>query len=145
MKNIQNIKYKKVTFNIPDDWEDDTVLVWTAPVEDGEVAPSVVITQSGLPDDQSFEEFITAEQHKLTAETSEYVLHEKSELNDKAYPCIKNKQSWRLGGPRITQIQYTYLIDSSQLHTITCTYLTEKFDQVEKMFEEISQTFQIAK
>lgn len=139
---MQNIKYNRISLNVPKDWTDGTMVVWSGPM-DGNVSPTVVVSHSALPKGEDFSEYITAQQNELMSSVSNFVLHEKSELKKEGLPCIRVKHSWRMDGPRITQLQYCFLTEDHILYTLTCTHSVENFSKKEKLFEEIVTSFNL--
>ena len=138
---MKNIKYKNISFEVPNNWDDNTVIIWTGPIE-GNITPSVVVADSELPKGKSFESYVTSEYNDLIEEADNFVLHERNEYNVKGIACIKNKHSWRADGQRITQLQYNYLSDGI-IYTVTCTNSLENFSKTEEIFEKIVTSFQI--
>ena len=137
---MKKVRYESIGLTIPDAWKDDTMIVWSGPMN-GPSAPSVVVAHSELPDGEDFSEHVTKQQKELMEAVPQFVLHEKKEIEWNGCPAVRIKHSWRVDGPRITQFQLCILKDQETIYTVTCSDSAENFKKNEKLLEDVLDSF----
>lgn len=132
----------KFALEIPDDWQDRSIISFSATVAPNEFAPNVVITREIIDAETSIEDY-THRQFDITqAEVQglHIVDHRQTTLGGRAAVQVVQKISAH--GLTLQQLQ-TFILGDEEIYIITCTATASSFDQYLPRFQKIAQTFQL--
>ncbi len=79
-----------VSFDVPRDWEDRTVVAYAAPARDDQRATAnLVMTRDRLPEDEDLEAYVARQTAGLELRLKGFVLDDKTETHISERPAIK--------------------------------------------------------
>ena len=136
--------YKEITIEVPEGWEDRSVIVFTAPPKVGRAAaPNVVLTRDVLPPGQSLRTFATKELAKIAQNLKGFDLIETKERNIDNALAIEHRFSWQgQTGPVIQRL--LYIEREGTVHNITVSAARADMKDADPTFERIIASAMIA-
>lgn len=129
---------------IPDDWQDRSIISFSATVSPNEFAPNVVVTREIIDAETSIEDY-TSNQFNITqAEVQGLKIVDQQNTTIGGLPAVQIIQSISAHGLNLQQLQ-TFILGNEEIYIVTCTATAASFDQHLSRFQKIAQTFQISR
>jgi hypothetical protein len=129
---------------IPDDWQDRSIISFSATVSPNEFAPNVVITREIIDAETSIEDY-TSNQFDITqAEVQGLKIVDQQNMTIGGKPAVQIIQSISAHGLNLQQLQ-TFILGNEEIYIVTCTATAASFDQHLSRFQKIAQTFQLSR
>jgi hypothetical protein len=116
---------KDVAFDLPRDWEDKTVVAFSAPGRAG-VAPNVVVTRDALADVETLRAYADRQLVELAKRLDGFDLHERRELNLGGHAAIELMFGWQ--GQTTALEQRLVMVANRARRVLTFTTTTSKAD-----------------
>lgn len=130
------------TVDIPDDWQDRSIISFSATVSPNEFAPNVVITREIIDSETSIEDY-TSNQFNITqAEVQGLKIIDQQNTTINGNPAVQVIQSISAHGLNLQQLQ-TFILGNDEIYIVTCTAMATSFEQHLPRFQKIAQTFQL--
>lgn len=127
---------------IPDDWQDRSIISFSATVSPNEFASNVVITKEIIDAETSIEDY-THQQFNITqAEVQGLKIVNQQNTTVGGRPAVQIVQEISAHGLKLQQLQ-TFILGNEEIFIITCTATAASFDQHLPRFQKIAQTFQL--
>ena len=128
--------------NVPDDWQDRSVISFVAAVAPNEFAPNVVITREPIDEDASVEDYANRQFAVTQAEVAGLKIIEQNNLTVGGKPAVQIIQKIAAHGLSLQQLQ-TFVLSEEEMFIITCTASGASFDQHLPRFKKLIESFQI--
>lgn len=129
--------------DVPDDWQDRSIISFTATVSPNEFAPNVVITREIIDAETSVEDY-THQQFNITqAEVQGLKIVDQQNITIGGRAAVQIVQKISAHGLNLQQLQ-TFILGNEEIYIITCTATAASFEQHLPRFQKIAQTFQIS-
>jgi hypothetical protein len=131
------------TTDLPDNWQDRSMLTLVGPTDGAGFAPNVVIMRQPVSPQTSIEDYARQQRAVTEAEIPDLeVLDERPTTVNNA-PAYQRLQRFTAQGRRLQQAQ-TYVLGHSVIFVITCTALLENFDKQINAFRRVVDHFQLS-
>ena len=125
--------------DLPDGWEDRTMMTLVGPTGPGGFAPNVVVTRERLPPGTRIEDYAQAQLKGASIELPGLqVLDEKATKLD-GLPAIQRVQRFAAGARQIQQSQ-TFALGPDRAMVVTCSAQREDFERCPPAFEKVLGT-----
>lgn len=128
--------------DIPDDWQDRSIISFAASVSPNEFAPNVVITKEITDAETSIEDYTNQQFNITQAEVPELKILDQQNINIGGRPAVQLIQKIGAHGLNLQQLQ-TFILGNAEIYVVTCTATAATFDQHLPRFQKIAQTFQV--
>lgn len=136
------IKTKDFTINLPDDWQDKTMHIWSAPTKPGQkMTPNVVVVRETLPAGQPLHHFINKQMKELLNAGSELEIIKREDIKWQDRDATEVLFSWNNNGTYLKQRQVYVKLEGNELVNIVFSSSVDDYDQHLPMFEEIEKGF----
>lgn len=129
---------------IPDDWQNRSVISFVAKVAPTEFAPNVVITREFVDEDTSIEEYASRQFAVTQAEVEGLQIIEQRNTAVGGKPAVQLIQKIAAHGLKLEQLQ-TFILTDVEILIITCTSTAANFEQHLPKFAKIIQSFRFDK
>jgi hypothetical protein len=116
---------KDVAFDVPRDWEDKTVVAFSAPGRAG-VAPNVVVTRDALGEGETLRAYADRQLVELAKRLDGFDLHERRDLNLGGHAAIELAFGWQ--GQTTALEQRLVMAANRARQVVTLTTTTAKAD-----------------
>lgn len=132
----------KFALEIPDDWQDRSIVSFSAAVAPNEFAPNVVVTREIIDAETSIEEY-THQQFDITqSEVQGLKIIDRRQTSIGGRAAVQIIQKISAHGLTLQQLQ-TFILGEEEIYIITCTATESSFEQFLPRFQKIAQTFQL--
>lgn len=128
--------------NVPDDWQDRSVISFVAKVAPNEFAPNIVITSEPVNDDVSIEDYAKRQFSVTQAEVEGLTILEQNNIEIGGRPAVQIVQKIAAHGLNLQQLQ-TFLLAESQIFIVTCTATSTTFEQHLPNFGKVIESFRL--
>lgn len=129
--------YKNITIDVPQEWQDKTVLAFAAPPRAGKVAqPNVVVTRDSLPVGQSIRTYGAKQLAELAKALREFELLDSREVNVGGLAGVEYRFTWEGDAGPIFQrmllapLQDTVVTVTASAPKAEATTSAEVFDKI---------------
>lgn len=127
---------------IPDDWEDRSIISFVANVSQNEFAPNVVITKETIGAEMSIEDYTNQQFNVTQAEVQGLKIIDQQNTTIGGRAAVQITQQIAAHGLTLQQLQ-TFILGNEEIFIITCTTTASNFEQHLPRFQKIAQGFQI--
>lgn len=136
--------YRTGTFSleIPDDWQDRSIISFTASVAPNEFAPNVVITKETIDARISVEDYANRQFDLTQAEVQGLKIIERNNTNIGSLPAVQIVQRIAAHGLDLQQLQ-TFILVDEEIFIVTCTTTAAAFSQHLPRFKNIVESFRL--
>lgn len=136
------INTQQFTINLPDDWSDKTMHIWTAQPKRGEtMAANMVVAREALPSSQPLQPFIDKQMNELLNAGSDLEIISRGEIDWHGKPATEMIFSWNNNGHHMKQRQVYIHIDDV-VFNIVFSSSVDQYDEHAKQFDVIQSSFQ---
>lgn len=129
------------SLNIPNDWQDSSILSFVAKVGGDEFAPNVVITREPIEKDLSIEDFASRQFAVTQAKVEGLTITERKHFEINGRPAVQLIQKITAHGLNLQQLQ-NFVLGDEEIFILTCTATATTFDQNLPRFQKIVESFQ---
>lgn len=132
----------KFALDVPDDWQDHSIISFAATVSPNEFAPNLVVTREPIDEDASIEDYANRQFAVTQAEVEGLKIVEQNNLTVDGKPAVQIIQKIGAHGLNLQQLQ-TFILADEEIFIVTCTATSATFDQHLPRFRKIIQSFQL--
>lgn len=132
------------SLDVPDDWQDSSIISFAAKVAPNEFAPNVVITREPIAPDASVEDFATGQFAVTQTKVEGLEIIERINFELDRKPAVQIVQKISAHGLYLQQLQ-TFILADAEIFIITCTATATSFERHLPRFQKIVQSFQIGR
>lgn len=125
---------------IPDGWQDRSIISFAAETAPNEFAPNVVITKEFIDDDTSIEDYANSQFEVAQAEVEGLQVVEQHNITVNGRPAVEAVQKIAAHGLNLQQLQ-TFILINEEIYIITCTATGATFNQHLPQFQKIANSF----
>ncbi|MET0753985.1 MAG: DcrB-related protein [Pyrinomonadaceae bacterium] len=135
------MRYQTGNFSleVPEDWQDRSIISFTASVAPNEFAPNVVITREVIDARLSVEEYADRQFDLTQAEVQGLKIIEKKNTTVGALPAVQIVQKIAAHGLNLQQLQ-TFILVDEVIIIVTCTSTEASFNQNLSRFNKIVES-----
>jgi hypothetical protein len=135
------MRYQTGNFSleVPDDWQDRSIISFTASVSPSEFAPNVVITREAIDRRTSVEEYANRQFDLTQAEVSGLKIIERNNTTVGNLPAVQIVQKIAAHGLNLQQLQ-TFILVDEVIVIVTCTSTAASFSQNLPRFNQIVES-----
>lgn len=135
------MRYQTGNFSleVPDDWQDRSIISFTASVAPSEFAPNVVVTREAIDARMSVEEYANRQFDLTQAEVQGLKIIERKNTTVGHLPAVQIVQKIAAHGLNLQQLQTFILIDEI-IVIVTCTSTAAAFNQHLPRFQKIVES-----
>lgn len=137
-----NYQSNNFALEIPDDWQDRSIISFAANVSPNEFAPNVVVTREIIDVETSIEDYAGNQFDITQAEVQGLKIVDQQNTTIGGKPAVQIIQSISAHGLKLQQLQ-TFILGNGEIYIVTCTTTSANFDQHLPRFRKIAQTFQL--
>lgn len=130
------------TLDVPDDWQDRSIISFVAKVAPGEFAPNVVVTKEAVDPDASVEDYANRQFTVTQAEVQGLSVIEQHNITIGGKPAVQIVQKIAAHGLTLHQLQ-TFVLADEEIYIVTCTSSAANFAQHLPRFKKIIQSFRL--
>lgn len=131
------------TLDIPDDWQDRSILSFVATVSPNEFAPNVVITKEFVDAETSVEDYANKQFAVTQSEVEGLQIVDQQNITVGSEPAVQIVQKISAHGLNLQQLQ-TFILSDNVIFIITCTATAAAFSQHLVRFQKIAQSIRLA-
>jgi hypothetical protein len=132
------------TFDVPTDWDDKSIVAFSAPSKPNAVVPNVVFTKDKLKPDESLEQYVDRTIVDMAKQLSQFKLLARSPRDISGISGFELKFTWQGSGGK-TVLQRIVMVPLSKRRiaglNVTCDRTDEK--KVEAVAERILASFRL--
>lgn len=132
----------KFALEIPDDWQDRSIVSFSAAVAPHEFAPNVVITREIIDAETSLEDYTQRQFAVTQAEVQGLQIVDRRQTTLGGRAAVQVVQKISAHGLVLRQLQ-TFILGDEEIYIVTCTATESSFEQYLPRFQKIAGTFQI--
>lgn len=135
------MRYQTGNFSleVPDDWQDRSIISFTASVSPNEFAPNVVVTREAIDTRLSIEEYANRQFDLTQAEVQGLQITERRQTTIGTIPAVQIVQQIAAHGLNLQQLQ-TFLLVDEVVIIVTCTSTAATFNQNLPRFTKIVES-----
>ena len=139
------MRYQTGNFSleVPEDWQDRSIISFVAEVAPTEFAPNVVVTREKLDARVSVEEYANRQFDLTQAEVQGLKIIERTNTTIGNLPAVQIVQKISAHGLNLQQLQ-TFILIEEEIIIVTCTTTAATFSQTLPRFNKIVETCRIA-
>lgn len=130
------------TTELPQEWEDRSIITLFAPFKHGEFAANVVITKHFLEAESTLEDFVYEQLQLLQGSLPAFQLLDRRFTKIRDFDAYQQLHRFQSETGVLQQVQ-TFLLSENIIFAITGTAPIENFDLHTNAFRQIVETFQI--
>lgn len=130
------------TLDVPDDWQDRSIITFVATVAPSEFAPNVVLTREPIGADESVEDYADRQFAVTQAEVEGLSVVEQNNITIGGKPAVQIVQKISAHGLNLQQLQ-TFVLSDEEIFIVTCTASAASFHQHFPRFQKIIQSFRL--
>lgn len=127
---------------IPDDWQDRSIISFVASVAPNEFAPNVVVTKEAVDAEMSVEDYAHREFSVTQAEIPDLNIIERRNTTINGKPAVQIVQKIAAHNLNLQQLQ-TFILGDEEIFIITCAAAASSFAAHLPRFQKIVNSFQI--
>lgn len=127
------------SLDIPDDWQDRSIISFVAAVAPNEFAPNVVITREFVDAETSVEDYAGKQFAVTQAEVEGLTIVEQQNITINGEPAVQIVQKISAHGLNLQQLQ-TFVLADEEIFIVTCTATAAAFAQHLTRFQKIAQS-----
>ncbi len=139
------MQYTAANFNldIPDDWQDRSIISFVAAVSPNEFAPNVVITKEFVDSETSVEDYANKQFAVTQSEVEGLKIVEQQNITINGQPAVQIVQKIAAHGLNLQQLQ-TFVLADEEIFIVTCTATAAAFGQHLARFQKIVQSMRLS-
>lgn len=130
------------SLDVPDDWQDRSIISFVAAVAPTEFAPNAVITREPIDPDASVEDYANRQFAVTQAEVEGLKIVEQSNITVGGKPAVQINQKIAAHGLNLQQLQ-TFILGDEEIFIVTCTATGASFEQHLPRFQKIVESFRL--
>ncbi|MGI8786265.1 MAG: DcrB-related protein [Pyrinomonadaceae bacterium] len=130
------------TLEVPDDWQDRSIISFVATVAPSEFAPNVVITKETVDAEMSVEDYANRQFSVTQAEVQGLTVVEQQNITINGRPVVQIVQKISAHGLNLQQLQ-TFVLANEEIYIVTCTATAASFQQHLPRFKKIAQSLRL--
>lgn len=130
------------TTEMPDDWEDRTMVTLVAPFAPGEFAANVVVTKHFIQPTESIEDFVRGQTEILRRSLPDFELLDYRAVKHRGFPACQQLHRFSAENGAIQQVQ-TFVLANGAIYAVTGTAAVTDFDRHINAFRQIVENFRI--
>jgi hypothetical protein len=136
------LKHNEFSTEIPESWEDRTMITIIAPFDAGQFASNVVITRHFIQAHESLEDFALQQTQMMRESLPNFELLDSrtDTLNDR--PSYRQLHRFQTENGYLQQVQ-TFVLANRSVYAITGTSTVTDFDSYVAAFREIVENFEV--
>lgn len=127
---------------LPDQWEDRTMVTLLAPFAAGEFASNIVITRHFLESGSTLEDFVNAQLQMMRESLPAFELLDRRFTETNNFASYQQLHRFQSEDGVLQQVQ-TFLLAEKTVFVITGTAQVEKFDVHIAAFRRVVENFQV--
>lgn len=138
------MKFQTADFSldVPDDWQDRSIISFVATVAPTEFAPNTVITREPTDENQSVEDYANRQFAVTQAEVEGLKIVEQNNITVGGKPAVQINQKIAAHGLKLQQLQ-TFVLSDEEIFILTCTATAASFEQHLPRFRKIAESFRL--
>lgn len=134
--------YREVTMDVPDDWQDRTVLAFSAPAQSGKVSqPSIVIARESLPEGMTVRTFAAKHLAASARGLPDFELEDSREIAIAGQRGVETRFGWTADRGPVVQRQVVVGV-GNVVYTITQSCAPSEMASAKAMFDAMIQSLQ---
>lgn len=139
------MQYKASNFSldVPDDWEDRSIISFVATVAPTEFAPNVVITKEAVAEETSVEDYAHRQFAVTQSEVAGLTVIDQQNIIVEGNPAVQIIQKISAHGLNLQQLQ-TFVLAGEEIIIVTCTTTAASFHQHSARFQKIAQSLRLS-
>lgn len=130
------------TLEVPDDWQDRSIISFVATVAPGEFAPNVVVTKEPIDEETSVEDYAHRQFAVTQAEVQGLSVVEQQNVEINGRPAVQIVQKISAHGLNLQQLQ-TFILAEEEIYVVTCTSTAAAFQQHLPGFQKIADSLRL--
>lgn len=130
------------TLDVPDDWQDRSILSFVAAVSPNEFAPNVVVTKEFVDAETSVEDYANKQFAVTQSEVEGLKIVDQQNITIAGEPAVQVVQKISAHGLNLQQLQ-TFILSDEVIFIITCTATAAAFAQHLTRFQKIAQSIRL--
>lgn len=136
--------YKTGDFSleVPDDWQDRSIVTFVATVAPTEFAPNVVVNREQVSVEMSVEDYAQRQFLTTQAEVEGLSIVEQHNITINGRPAVRIIQKIAAHRLKLQQLQ-TFILTDSEIFIVTCTATASSFVQHLPRFEKIAHSLRL--
>ena len=131
-----------IALEVPDDWQNRSIISFVASRAPSEFAPNVVITREKIDPLTSVEDYADEQFGITQAEVQGLTIIERQNVFINALPAVQIVQTITAHSLNLQQLQ-TFVLAETEIFIITCTTTAAAFNQHLPAFKQIAQSFRL--
>lgn len=135
-------KASNFSLDVPDDWQDRSIISFVATVAPSEFAPNVVITKEAVDEETSVEDYAHRQFAVTQAEVAGLTIIDQQNITIEGNPAIQIVQKISAHGLNLQQLQ-TFVLAGDEIIILTCTATAAGFEQHSARFQQIAQSLRL--
>jgi hypothetical protein len=134
--------HKNLSFEVPDHWQDQTVVAWAAPAQAGKPAqPNIVVTRDKLPPGQTIKTYATKQVAAISKSLPEFEIEDSRDINVAGLPAVEVRFTWEGESGHLAQRQIM-VAHKDVVYNITATCLSSGVADNTPIFDKIIASLQ---
>jgi len=134
-----------VSFDVPRDWEDRTVVAYAAPARDDQRATAnIVVTRDRLPEDEDLEAYVARQAAGLELRLKGFVLDEMGECKVAGRPATRLTFTSNGQGGKLDQRLYVVALADRAVASFTMTAPMTEASQCGPLFDRMLASISLA-
>lgn len=130
------------SLDVPEDWQDRSIISFVAETSPSEFAPNVVITREQIDEETSVEDYANRQFSITQAEVQGLKIIERRNTFINNSPAVQIVQTISAHGLNLQQLQ-TFVLAEAEIFIITCTTTAAAFQQNLPRFTQIAESFRL--
>lgn len=131
-------------FDVPADWVDRSIVVWSAPADAAAVPPNFVIAYDRPHDGEGLGEYVTRQIGELGRTADGFQLDVRRDLPFGGRPAVEVTFRWAAGPGTMQQRQIFSILPDGRVASIASTAAAADFAAADATFLEILKSFRWA-
>ena len=128
--------------DLPDDWQNRSIISFIAEVAPTEFAPNVVITREPVDEETSIEDYAGRQFAVTQSEVEGLQIVEQRNTSIGGKPAVQIVQKISAHGLKLQQLQ-TFILADEEIFIVTCTATGASFEQHLPRFQKIVESFRL--
>ncbi|MEP6901752.1 MAG: DcrB-related protein [Actinomycetota bacterium] len=127
---------------VPDDWQDRSIVSFIATVAPTEFAPNIVVTKETINSALSVEDYAHRQFSVTQAEVQGLSLLDRQNIEINGRPVVQIVQKISAHGLNLQQLQ-TFILGDEEIYILTCTAAAASFQQHLPQFQKIARSLRL--
>lgn len=136
------VNHNNFTVELPDEWEDRTMVTLVAPFQPGGFASNVVITQHFIGSNESVEGFAEEQTRLLQQSLPQYQVLDRRSTEINGLPAVQQLHQFQTESGILQQAQ-TFVLAENVVYALTCTAQVTDFNAFIPAFRQIVENFRV--